>query len=98
MINNKIILIISLAVLSLTGCQNHADSAKNSDNAQPPDTCQAASLRYLVGKPASTLDGMRFAQPMRHILPNMAVTMDFKPERVNIVSDKKGVISQVYCG
>ncbi len=98
MINKKIILLASLAFLSLAGCQNHADSAKNNDNAQPPDTCQAAAFHYLLGKPASTLDGMRFVKPMRHIAPNMAVTMDFNPERLNIVSDEKGVISQVYCG
>ncbi|MFZ4833519.1 I78 family peptidase inhibitor [Rouxiella sp. Mn2063] len=98
MINKKIILLTSLAFLSLAGCQNHADSVKNIDNSQPPDMCQAASFHYLVGKPASILDGMRFAKPMRHIVPNTGVTMDFNAERLNIVSDQQGVISQVYCG
>lgn len=95
---NKTLLCLSaLAVLSLTACQNHADTAKNAASVQQPDTCGAGSFSYLIGKPASALDGLRFSQPMRHIAPNTAVTMDYRAERLNIESNDKGVITRLYC-
>lgn len=95
--NKTFLCLAALAVLSLTACQNHAESAKNAESVQQPDTCQAASFNYLIGKPASVLDGMRFAQPMRHIAPNTAVTMDYRAERLNVESNEKGVITRLYC-
>lgn len=95
--NKKFLLIAALATFSLTACQNHADTAKQAENVQQPDTCNAASFQYLIGKPSSTLDGMRFAKPMRLITPNTMVTMDFNPERLNIAANEKGVITGLHC-
>lgn len=93
----KLLLVSTLAALTLTACQNHADKAKQAEAVQQPDTCNAASFQYLIGKPASTLDGIRFAKPMRLITPETAVTMDFNPERLNIMTNEKGVISGLHC-
>ena len=60
--------------------------------------CGAAALQYLVGAPARDLDAMRFRGPVRVILPDMAVTMDFKAERVNFDVDAAGRITRVFCG
>jgi Peptidase inhibitor I78 family len=62
-----------------------------------PDECGASELQYLVGKPAVLLDGMRFSQDVRVIEPGMAVTMDYRPDRLNFVIDDFDVIERVYC-
>lgn len=102
MMNKKMLFLCALAVFALAGCQNHKtdeknDSAKNAATVQQPDTCNAGAFSSLIGKKASVLDTMRFAQPMRHITPNTAVTMDYRAERLNIESDEKGVITRLYC-
>jgi hypothetical protein len=63
-----------------------------------PDACRASELQYLVGKPGVLLDGMRFSQDVRVIQPGMAVTMDFKADRLNFWLDRRDVIERVTCG
>lgn len=65
---------------------------------EPIGDCGADELQYLVGQPGSILHGMRFSQDVRVIEYGMAVTMDFKPDRLNIELDKRDVISRVSCG
>lgn len=62
-----------------------------------PDECRASELQYLVGKPAVLLDGMRFSQEVRVIQPGTAVTMDYRPERLNITINDFDQIERVYC-
>ncbi len=62
------------------------------------DQCGASALQYLVGQPGVVLDGMRFSQEVRVIEYGMAVTMDFKPDRLNIQLDQRDVIERVSCG
>lgn len=66
--------------------------------AVPDDACGAATLQSLVGQPASVLETMRFAAPTRIIRPEMAVTLDYSRERLNIEIDRAEVISRVACG
>lgn len=84
-------------VLGLAACQMQAPA---NPPAAPPveDACQASGLQTLVGQPATVLDTMRFAQPTRIITPDMAVTMDFNAERLNIEIDESKRISRVACG
>jgi len=60
--------------------------------------CGAAGLQQLVGQPASTLETMRFSQPLRVINPGQMVTMDYIEARLNISVDEAGRISRVSCG
>ncbi len=62
------------------------------------DQCGASDLQYLVGKPAVLLDGMRFSQEVRVIQPGMAVTMDFRGDRLNFWLNDRDVIERVICG
>jgi hypothetical protein len=62
------------------------------------DACGATAMQDLVGNPFSALAAMTFAGPMRLIRPDMAVTMDFNPERLNIYLDEADLISSVTCG
>jgi hypothetical protein len=60
--------------------------------------CGAADLQYLVGKPGVLLDGMRFSQDVRVVQHDMAVTLDFNPDRLNFWLDRRDVIERVSCG
>ena len=64
----------------------------------PQDMCGAGGLQTLLGQDRSVLSTMRFAVPIRIIEFNQAVTMDFNPNRLNILLDRAGVISRVWCG
>ena len=68
--------------------------------ADPPmeNACGAAGLQTLLGQPASVLETMRFANPVRVIRPGMAVTMDFNPARLNIEVDAAEEITRISCG
>lgn len=65
---------------------------------EPVGNCGAEVLQYLVGQPGVVLDGMRFSQGVRVITHDMAVTMDFQPQRLNIWLDRRDVIERVNCG
>jgi hypothetical protein len=65
---------------------------------EPTDACGASELQYLVGKPGVVLDGMRFSQDVRVIQHGMAVTMDYRADRLNFRLDRRDVIEQVSCG
>jgi hypothetical protein len=63
-----------------------------------PDECGASELQYLVGQPGVVLDGMRFSQDVRVIQYGMAVTMDYRADRLNFWLDRRDVIERVVCG
>lgn len=63
-----------------------------------PDACGASRFQYLVGKPGVMLDGMRFSQEVRVIQHGMAVTMDYRADRLNFWLDRRDVIERVVCG
>lgn len=64
----------------------------------PAGSCGADELQYLVGQPGAVLHGMRFSQEVRVIEHGMAVTMDYKSDRLNIQLDRRDVIERVTCG
>ncbi len=61
------------------------------------DACGAGELQGLVGQPASVLTTMKFRLDTRILRPGMAVTMDFRPDRLNIDIDAGEKITRVYC-
>ena len=61
-------------------------------------SCGADDLQYLVGQPGVVLDGMRFSQDVRVIQYGMAVTMDYRADRLNFWLDRRDVIERVVCG
>ncbi|MCX7864820.1 MAG: I78 family peptidase inhibitor, partial [Novosphingobium sp.] len=65
--------------------------------------CGAARLAGHVGRQASehvlaALGQWRAGKPMRVIRPGMAVTQDYRPERLNVMLDKDGIIERFTCG
>jgi hypothetical protein len=65
--------------------------------AQTPE-CGAQSLQGLVGQPQSALQSMRLAQPIRVMTPPARATMDFAPQRLNVLVDAGGIITNLWCG
>ncbi|OYW58648.1 MAG: hypothetical protein B7Z31_07300 [Rhodobacterales bacterium 12-65-15] len=62
------------------------------------DACGASDLQYLVGQPASVLDGLRFSQELRLIQPGTSATLDYRAERLNIRINANDFIAEVACG
>ncbi|TVQ00172.1 MAG: hypothetical protein EA338_05830 [Roseinatronobacter sp.] len=82
---------IAIGALLLGACQT-------TDVADEPETCMAAEFQQYVGQPLSALDKDELLQPDRIIGPDTAVTMDFRPERLNVEHDDERVITRIYCG
>ncbi len=61
-------------------------------------TCGAPALQDLVGQSETVLQTMKFGSPVRIIHPGMAVTMDYREDRLNIEIDEAGTIFRVACG
>lgn len=65
--------------------------------------CDAAAVQDLVGQPYTEAVGKDAqarskSKSMRLIRPGMAVTMDFRNDRLNIEVDDKSVITAIRCG
>ena len=79
----------SLSVILLTAC---APAPKTSRQ-----TCDANAYKHLLGQGIETA---QFPASLDHriIYPNTAVTMDYKPERLNIHVTKQGIVEDLRCG
>ena len=76
-----------------------ATAAKPAPAPAKPDTCGAAPLQYLVGKPKSEAPVPVNPGGRRVYCSTCMVTMDYIPARLNIVFDQDtGVVTAVKCG
>lgn len=71
---------------------------------QPPapaepdtDQCKASEMQGLVGQPSTVLRDMMLRAGTRVINPGDPVTMDFRPDRMNIEIGATGRIEKVAC-
>jgi hypothetical protein len=79
------------AAVFLAGCVTQLGPA------QTPD-CGAQSLQGLIGQPQSALQSMGLAQPIRVMTPPARATMDFAPQRLNVLVDGRGIMTNLWCG
>lgn len=63
-----------------------------------PDTCGRAPHVGLVGQDATALERVLIMRPVRVIRPGMAVTEEFRPDRINFEIDRAGRIAVIRCG
>lgn len=91
-----------LALMLIAGCVVETQPPPPlTDPVDPPlaeDACGARGLQGLVGQPESALASLTLTAPARMIRPGMAVTMDYRAERLNIELDGQGQITRVTCG
>ena len=92
----------ALPLIALAAGACHYDS-KPEAAPPPPGKCVADGLGGLTGKTRSeavTKEALRLsgAKNIRWIAPGMAVTMDYREDRLNIDTDESGKIVRAHCG
>lgn len=91
---------IVLAALALAGCSTVADKpASNPEEAM----CNLTPLKRFVGQvstPAINAEAQKLsgAESLRMKPPGAMVTMDYRPDRLNISLDEKNRITAFDCG
>ena len=83
-----------IALIALAGCTA-------TEPPLPPqleDTCGARQFADLIGKDATTLERVLLLGPVRVIRPGDAVTMDYRPDRVNFKISDDETIRAIDCG
>jgi hypothetical protein len=67
-------------------------------NGTEEDLCGASGFQGLVGQSAEIARMLELEQTVRIIPPNSAVTMDYRPDRINFELDEADRIAVVRCG
>ena len=60
-------------------------------------SCGADAVQDMVGQPVAGVRD-RLPETVRVISPGMAVTQDYRPERMNVDLDGAGTIVRIWCG
>lgn len=63
-----------------------------------PDACGAETLQESIGSALQETELPAEGPLVRHIGPTTIVTMDVRPERLNIHLDAEGVVIRIACG
>ncbi|MGE0739699.1 MAG: I78 family peptidase inhibitor [Hyphomonadaceae bacterium] len=86
------------ALVFVAGCATQpAAPPQSADEATDQDTCGAARFAHLIGTPAADIDRTTLPPRTRIITPDMAVTMDFSAERLNIITGTDGRVGSLRC-
>lgn len=95
---------IATASALLAGCIP-AGTGLDGENSPPPsaDACGAAGLAAYVGKADSPalqkqISAESKAKAIRMLTPGMAVTMDYRADRLNVNIDANGRYTSFACG
>ena len=83
----------ALPLLALAACVEPVTAPVEPDR----DNCNASALQGLVGQPKSVLTTMLLPAGTRVINPGDAVTMDFRPDRMNVEIGTNGRIEKIGC-
>jgi Peptidase inhibitor I78 family len=92
-----------LALLLTSSCNSWFDYAPkatlpNSDGATNSQSCPAKDLQYLVGKPRTALEVIRFGSTVRIEEPEQMNPQDYDASRTRIVIGVDGKIARILCG
>jgi len=79
--------------MACTGQTPSPDAATGKDRS----TCNSEAYETLIGENAAAIS-LPATLDHRIIAPDMAVTQDYKPERINFYTDEDGVIERIECG
>jgi hypothetical protein len=92
-----------IGCLALAGCVARTSPGHPAVEIPPVGACDAASTQAMVGKivsaeMASELLRLTGARELRWIAPGMAVTMDYKFDRLSVSYDERRAITRITCG
>ena len=82
---------LMVATLAVMGCKTETSS----NVTDTTDLCGASALQSLVGQPFS-VDA--FSGDWRVIRPGLAVTQEYRAERLSVELDENDVIVRIICG
>jgi hypothetical protein len=91
-------LALPLAALGLAGCAAYPENpAGPAPEGAGADACGLVDYGWLRG---SNIAAVTLPADLndRIIRPGMAVTKDYRPDRLNIVVDENGTVTDLYCG
>ncbi|WP_168193223.1 I78 family peptidase inhibitor [Rhodophyticola sp. CCM32] len=86
-----------IPLIALAACQDDGGDGDSPDLATN-DACGASGWHSLIGEHLDILAVTIFRAPMRVIGPNDAVTMDYNPQRLNVIYGDDDIITRVECG
>lgn len=87
--------------LLLAGCT--ATTPPPGGASAPATACKAEAAQVKIGQTATADLGAELlrltgARVLRWVAPGMAVTMDFRPDRLTVAYDEKSVVTRISCG
>jgi hypothetical protein len=90
----------AVALIALAACtpaKTDPAPGQPDDGASPAGDCRADEFRSLVG---SNVAAISLPAGLNHRIlgPDDAATMDYSPSRLNILTDRDGVVTEVKCG
>jgi hypothetical protein len=97
----------AFAIAALGACHHEEGAAPGASPdapgaVTPPSEADTACLpsgwQAWIGKPVTTPGVPPATRAVRHIRPDTQVTMDYRPDRVNIEIDEGGIIRRLRCG
>ena len=96
------IVIVALSALALGGCMTPGEEQVPTREDSRFE-CNAARIQNLVGQVASQAMGGEAvrasnSRSLRWISPGMAVTMDYRADRLNIHLDNQNRVTRIACG
>ncbi len=86
-------LMAALCALALTGCVEEENRMPDMSG-----TCGADGMQHLVGQPRDAFDDSSIDGTVRILPPGSMMTMDHRPDRLNIELDEDDIITRLWCG
>ncbi|QYX56176.1 hypothetical protein K1T73_14070 [Roseovarius sp. SCSIO 43702] len=90
------VLLAGAALMALSACQTGEDDSDATGPEQ--DACGASQYADRIGTDHEQYDFTAPDRPLRIIPPDSAVTLDHRPERLNVDIDEDGKITRIWCG
>ena len=88
---------LAVTLLAAACATQPASPPQNAEDATAQDTCGMARFAHLIGTEASRIDRATLPPRTRIVTPEMMVTQDFWPERLNIMVGTDGLVGSMRC-
>ncbi|CDO36369.1 MULTISPECIES: I78 family peptidase inhibitor [Novosphingobium] len=94
--------VLGASVLALSACTGDQTAPETAPPPPIAESCGAEQLGAYVGQPANEevlglIRQWRGDNPIRVLKPGSAMTMDYRPNRLNVFLDDKGMIEKFGC-